>query len=227
MIKMRKTFQEKLDEISNDVLGMGSLIQDTLNNAVAALINEDTDLAQRVIDDDNKVDDYDVMIEEKSMYIQAEHQPVAKDLRFIHSVYLIVIYLERIGDICVSISKLTRRLYIQEKSHISKDIKDIIIEMAGVVKTILEKALKAFKNKDAKLANKLEQIDNTIDDLQKVLYQKLYSSHGEEIDYIKLVTNISLASRYLERIGDNAVNIGDRVVYSLTGDFRAIHSDLE
>jgi phosphate transport system protein len=144
MIKMRKTFQEKLDEISNDVLGMGSLIQDTLNNALAALINEDTDLAQKVIDDDNKVDDYDVMIEEKCMYIQAEHQPVAKDLRFIHSVYLIVIYLERIGDICVSISKLTRRLYIQEQSHISKDIKDIVIEMAGVVKTILEKALKAF-----------------------------------------------------------------------------------
>jgi phosphate transport system protein len=227
MIKMRKTFQEKLDEISTDVLAMGSLIQDTLNNALTALINEDVGLAQKVIDDDTKVDDYDVMIEEKSMYIQAEHQPVARDLRFIHSVYLIVIYLERIGDICVSISKLSRRLYIQEQSHISKDIKDIIIEMASVVKTILEKALKAFKNKDAKLATKLEQIDNTIDDLQKVLYQKLYSAHGEEIDYIKLVTNISLASRYLERIGDNAVNIGDRVIYSLTGDFRAIHSDME
>jgi phosphate transport system protein len=224
---MRKSFQEKLDEISTNVLEMGSLIQDTVNNAVAALINEDVDLAQKVIDDDNKVDDYDVMIEEKSMYIQAEHQPVAKDLRFIHSVYLIVIYLERIGDICVSISKLTKRLYIQEHTHISKDIKDIIIEMASVVKTILEKALKAFKNKDAKLGSKLEQIDNTIDDLQKALYQKLYSAHGEEIDYIKLVTNISLASRYLERIGDNAVNIGDRVVYSLTGDFKAIHSDLE
>ena len=224
---MRKTFQEKLDEISTNVLEMGSLIQDTVNNAVAALINEDVDLAQKVIDGDNKVDDYDVMIEEKSMYIQAEHQPVAKDLRFIHSVYLIVIYLERIGDICVSISKLTRRLYIQERTHISKDVKDLIIEMASVVKTILEKALKAFKNKDAKLGSKLEQIDNTIDDLQKALYQKLYSAHGEEVDYIKLVTNISLASRYLERIGDNAVNIGDRVVYSLTGDFRAIHSDLE
>jgi phosphate transport system protein len=224
---MRKTFQEKLDEISTNVLEMGSLIQDTVNNATVALINEDVALAQKVIDDDSKVDDYDVMIEEKSMYFQAEHQPVAKDLRFIHSVYLIVIYLERIGDICVSISKLTRRLYIQEQTHLGKDVKDIIIEMSNVVKTILEKSLKAFRNKDAKLANKLEQIDETIDDLQKVLYQKLYSTHGSEVDYIKLVTNISLASRYLERIGDNAVNIGDRVVYSLTGDFKAIHSGLE
>lgn len=224
---MRKTFQEKLDEISTNVLEMGSLIQDTLNNAVTALINEDVDLAQKVIDNDNKVDDYDVMIEEKSMYIQAEHQPVAKDLRFIHSVYLIVIYLERIGDICVSLGKLTRRLYLQENMHISPGIKEIIIEMSNIVKSIIEKALRAFKNNDAKLAGKLERIDETIDELQKVLYQKLYSTHSGDSDYVKLVTNISLASRYLERIGDNAVNIGERIVYSQTGDFRAIHSDLE
>ena len=224
---MRKTFQEKLDEISSNVLEMGSLVQVTVNNAISALINEDVDLAQKVIDGDTKVDDYDVMIEEKSMYIQAEHQPVAKDLRFIHSVYLIVIYLERVGDICVSIGKLTRRLYLQENIHISPGIKEIIIEMSNIVKSIIEKALKAFKNSDAKLASKLERIDETIDELQKVLYQKLYSTHSEDPDYVKLVTNISLASRYLERIGDNAVNIGDRVVYSLTGDFKAIHNDLE
>jgi phosphate transport system protein len=224
---MRRTFQEKLDEISSNVLEMGSLIQNTVDNAVKALINEDVELAQKVIDNDTKVDDYDVTIEEKSMYIQAEHQPVAKDLRFIHSVYLIVIYLERIGDICVSISKLTRRLYLQENIHISPAIKEMIIEMSGTVKSILEKALKAFKHRDSKLASKLEQIDDTIDEMQKALYQKLYSSHSGDADYVKLVTNISLASRYLERIGDNAVNIGDRVVYFLTGDFRAIHSDLE
>ncbi len=98
--------------------------------------------------------------------------------------------------------------------------------MGNVVKSILEKALKAFKNKDAKLAAKLDQMDDTIDDLQKTLYHKLYRTHARDEDYIKLVTNISLASRYLERIGDNSVNIGDRVIYSLTGDFKAIHSDL-
>jgi phosphate transport system protein len=224
---MRRTFQERLDEINTNVLEMGSLIQDTVNSAVMALINEDIKLAQKVIDDDNIVDDYDITIEEKCMYFQAEHQPVAKDLRFIHSVYLIVIYLERIGDICVSIAKLTKRFYIQENNHLGKDIKDIIIEMASVVKTILEKALKAFKNRDAKLASRLEQISESIEDLQKSLYRNIYSNHSRDEEFIKLVTNISLASRYLERIGANAVNIGERVVYSLTGDFKAIHSDLE
>jgi len=223
---MRKTFHEKLDEVTEDLLEMGSLIQDTFSNAVEALINNDMELAQKVIDGDSKIDDYDIMIEEKCMIIQAEYQPVAVDLRLIHSIYIIDIYLERIGDICVSIAKLARRLYLKEKINIDKGILDLLIEMSNVVKTILDKALRAFRNRDAKLASKLEQMDDTIDSLQKAIYKKLYSSQSRDKNYIKIVTNVSLLSRYLERVGDNSVNIGDRVVYFLTGDFRAIHSEL-
>jgi len=224
---MRKTFEQKLDEVTEDVVAMGSLVQDTVNDAINSLINGDIELAQKIIDGDDKIDDYDILIEQKCMFIQAEHQPVAKDLRLIHSIYIIIIYLERIGDICVSIGKLTRRLYLEEKRKISKEIMDILIEMGNLVKTVLDKALKAFKNKDYKLAAKLEQIDSTVDDVQKILYQKIYRIHVKGEDYVKLVSNISLASRYLERIGDNAVNVGDRVLYYLTGDFKSIHSDLQ
>lgn len=160
------------------------------------------------------------------MYILAEHQPVAKDLRLINSIFIIVIYLERIGDISVSIAKLVRRLYKNEDIQINKTLLELINEMGTIVKSILEKALKAFKNKDEKLASKLEHMDIVIDDLQKSLYKKLYSMHSNDEEYIMLVTNLSLASRYLERIGDNSVNIGERIVYFLTGDFKAIHSDL-
>ena len=224
---MRKTFEQKLDEVTEDVMLMGSLVQNTVNDAISSLINGDVELALKVIDGDDKIDDYDVLIEQKCMFIQAEHQPVAKDLRLIHSIYIIIIYLERIGDICVSIGKLTRRLYLEEKKQIRKEIMDILIEMGSLVKTVLDKALKAFKNKDYKLAVKLEQIDGAVDDIQKILYQKIYSINAKDEDYVKLVTNISLASRYLERIGDNAVNVGDRVLYFLTGDFKSIHSDLQ
>lgn len=224
---MRKTFEQKLDEVTEDVIVMGSLVQNTVNDAINSLINGDVELAQKVIDGDDKIDDYDVLIEQKCMFIQAEHQPVAKDLRLVHSIYIIIIYLERIGDICVSIGKLTRRLYLEEKKQIRKEILDILIEMGSLVKTVLDKALKAFKNKDYKLAIKLEQIDDAVDDIQKMLYQKIYSIYAKDEDYVKLVTNISLASRYLERIGDNAVNVGDRVLYYLTGDFKSIHRDLQ
>lgn len=223
---MRKTFHERLDEIKEDLIVMGSIIQDRVNDSINALLKADVELAQKVIEGDDEVDDYDVMIEEKCMIIQAEHQPVAKDLRLIHSVFIIVIYLERIGDICVSISKLTRRLYLKEKKSLNKGIIDILSEMGNIVKIILDKALKAFKNKDVKLAARLDKIDDTIDDLQKTLYHKLYSTHSRDEEYIKLVSNISLASRYLERIGDNSVNIGERVIYYLTGDFSVLHSDM-
>jgi len=223
---MRKTFEQKLDEVTEDVIAMGSLVQNTVNDAINSLIKGDVELAQKVIDGDDKIDDYDILIEQKCMFIQAEHQPVAKDLRLIHSIYIIIIYLERIGDICVSIGKLTLRLYLDEKKQIKKEILDVLVEMGNLVRTVLDKALKAFKNKDYKLATRLEQIDSTVDDIQKILYQKIYSIHAKGEDYVRLVSNISLASRYLERIGDNAVNVGDRVLYYLTGDFKSIHSDL-
>ncbi len=223
---MRNTLDERLNEISGDILEMSSLIQDTVNNAMKAFVTGDVELAQKIIDNDTKVDDFDISIEEKCMYVQAEHQPVAGDLRFIHSVYLIVIYLERIGDIAVSISKLVKRLYLLEQRPIEKGLLDIIIEMGNIVQSILKKAHESFKDRDAKLALKLEKMDNTIDDLQKALYKKLYSTISKDEDYVKLVTNLSLMSRYIERIGDNSVNIGERVVYFLTGDFKAIHSDL-
>jgi phosphate transport system protein len=223
---MRETLDAKLNEVSTDILKMGSLIQDTIGDVIKAFVTGDIELAQKIIDNDIKVDDYDISIEEKCMYIQAEHQPVAGDLRFIHSVYLIVIYLERVGDIAVSIAKLVKRLYLQEKRPIKKEFLDIIIEMGNIVQSILEKALKSFRDRDAKLALRLEQMDMAIDDLQKALYQKLYSTSSKDEDYIKLVTNLSLMSRYIERIGDNSVNIGERVIYFLTGDFKAIHSDL-
>jgi phosphate transport system protein len=223
---MGKTLDDKLNEVSTDILKMGNLIQDAVKDAIKAFVTSDIELAQKIIDNDTKVDDYDISIEEKCMYIQAEHQPVAGDLRFIHSVYLIVIYLERIGDIAVSIAKLVKRLYLQEKRPIKKEFLDIIIEMGNVVQSILEKALKSFSNRDAKLAIRLENINVTIDSLQKALYQRIYSKESQDEDYLKLVTNMSLISRYIERIGKNSVNIGERVVYFLTGDFKVIHSDL-
>jgi len=223
---MRKTLDDKLKEISADILKMGNLIQDTVKDAIKAFVTGDVELAQKIIDNDTKVDDYDISIEEKCMYIQAEHQPVAGDLRFIHSIYLIVIYLERIGDIAVSIAKLVKRLYLQGKGPISKEILDILVEMGNVAQSILKKALESFNNRDAKLALRLENINATMDGLQKALYQRLYSKKSQNEDYIKLVTNMSLVSRYIARIGENSVNIGERVIFFLTGDFKVIHSDL-
>ena len=129
---MRKTFHEKIDEITEDVLVMGSLVQDAVHNAIEALIKMDPDAAEVIIRSDDKVNEYDISIEEKCIVLQAEHQPVAKDLRFLHSVSILIKSIERIGDLAVNIAKVVRRLSGEkEKKHIDKDIPPSFIPPEG------------------------------------------------------------------------------------------------
>ena len=223
---MRKTFHQRIDEITEDTLEMGSLVQGAVHDSIEALLNMDPQLAEEVIKNDERVNEYDISIEEKCIVLQAEHQPVAVDLRFLHSVSIIIKHLERIGDLAVNIGKVVKRLSAkEEKSHIDREVIELLVEMGNLVKPELARALEAFKNRDAKLASKLGKSDDAVDELQKLVFKKLFSSNKGEKD-IKFVTNIALASRYLERIGDQSVNIGDRVLYFLTGDYSVFHDDL-
>jgi phosphate transport system protein len=220
---MRKTFHQRLEEITDEVLVMGSLVQDAVHNSIEALMKMDPELAEKVIKEDERVNEHDMSIEEKCIVLQAEHQPVAVDLRFIHSISIIIKHLERIGDLAVNIGKIVKRLSTkEEKSNIDKEIIDLLVEMGNLVKPELGKALEAFKNKDAKLAAKLGKSDDAVDEIQEMIFKKLFTTNKGEED-IKFVTNIALASRYLERIGDQSVNIGDRVLYFLTGDYSVFH----
>ena len=220
---MRKTFHQRLEEITDEVLVMGSLVQDAVHNSIEALMRMDPELADRVIKEDEKVNEHDISIEEKCIVLQAEHQPVAVDLRFIHSISIIIKHLERIGDLAVNIGKIVKRLSSkEEKSNIDKEVMDLLIEMGNLVKPELSGALEAFKKRDAKLAAKLGKSDDAVDEIQEMIFKKLFTTNKGEED-IKFVTNIALASRYLERIGDQSVNIGDRVLYFLTGDYSVFH----
>ncbi len=222
---MRKTFHQRLDEITDEVLVMGSLVQGAVHNSIEALMKMDKELADRIIKDDEKINEHDISIEEKCIVLQAEHQPVAVDLRFIHSISIIIKHIERIGDLAVNIGKIVKRLSAkEEKNNIDKEVMDLLVEMGNLVQPELARALEAFKNKDAKLASKLGKSDDAVDEIQKMIFKKLFTTNKGEED-IKFVTNIALASRYLERIGDQSVNIGDRVLYFLTGDYSVFHDD--
>ncbi|MGM0365672.1 MAG: phosphate signaling complex protein PhoU [Actinomycetota bacterium] len=223
---MRKSFHEHLDEITEDILKMGSLAQEAVHNAIEALVEMNPELAQKVIDGDVKIDEYDISIEEKSVVLQAEHQPVARDLRLLHSISIIIIHLERIGDLAVNIARLVKKLALQKQKFLDKGILDLLVEMGNMVETVLNRALESFKNKDYKLASKLDSIDAPVDDLQKMVLKRLYTSVSGSEEYIRFITNVSMISRYLERIGDQAVNIGERVQFFLTGEYRIFHEEL-
>lgn len=228
---MIKTFHEKLNDAIDDVNHMGRLVQDAVEHAVTALVDGDIEAAEKIIEKDDEIDDLNIQIEEKCLIIQAEYQPFAKDLRLITSIYIIIIYLERIGDLAVNLARVARRLKRHDTKFYDKETLAILKEMGELAKSVLRKALKAFRDRDAKLALKLELIDNEIDALQKTLFKKIFSSvvNGEasiKEELALYISNVSLAGRYLERIGDQAVNVGERVLYFLTGDFKNIHDEL-
>ncbi|MFA5015664.1 MAG: phosphate signaling complex protein PhoU [Actinomycetota bacterium] len=223
---MRKTFHERLDEITEDVITMGSLVQEAVYNSIKAFIEMNTELAQNVIDKDEKINEYDISIEEKCIILQAEHQPVAIDLRYIHSISIIIKCLERIGDLSVNISKIVKRLAREKKKYLDKEIVDLLVEMGNLVKPELGRALESFKNKDIKLASKMGKSDDLVDEIQKIIFRKLFTAREASEENIKFITNIVLASRYLERIGDQSVNIGQRVLYFLSGDYKVFHDNV-
>ncbi|MDD3819478.1 MAG: phosphate signaling complex protein PhoU [Actinomycetota bacterium] len=219
---MRKTFNDRLEEINQDVILMGNLVQEALYNAVKAFTEMDADLAQKVIDGDEEINQRDMMIEEKCVILQAGFQPVARDLRYLHSVSIIIKNLERIGDLTVNISKIVRKLVREERKHPDKEVIDLYNEMGNIVKTELNKAIESFKNKDIKLALKLRKLDEMVNEIHSMLLKKLFSYRKNEKD-IEFITNIVLASRYLERIGDQSVNIAERVMYFLSGDYKVLY----
>ena len=227
---MIKRFHEKLQDIVDDVNRMGKLIQEAVEDATTSLVTGNRDLATKVIDNDSVIDDLEMNLEEACLVIQAEYQPFAGDLRLISSINIIVIYMERIGDLAVNLAKITRRLEKHKAMFMTEEIMDLFKEMINIAKLVLAKALKAFKNEDAKLAGKLDHLDNELDELQKVLFKKLFASvagndslHRE--DFALYLSNVSLAARYLERIGDQSVNVGERVLIFLTGDYRILHAE--
>ena len=169
-------------------------------------------------------------IEEACLVIQAEYQPFAKDLRLINSINIIAIYMERIGDLAVNLAKIARRLEKHKAMFMTPEIMDLFKEMIEIAKLVLAKSLKAFKNNDAKLAGKLDDLDNELDNLQKVLFRKLFASvvgsdSLNKEEFALYLSNISLAARYLERIGDQSVNVGERVLLFLTGDYKILHEE--
>jgi phosphate transport system protein len=222
---MRKKFHRQIEKITKDVISMSDLAQSAVCDSVDSLIGYDTDLAQKVIDKDIKIDDYEIAIEETCIVLQAEYQPVAIDLRYLHSISNIIIHLERIGNLSVNIAKVTKRLAKLKTPYMDENIKELLVEMKNLVMMELSKSSGAFKDRDIKLASKLGKIDDEVDDIQKIIIKKLYTSDYGSKEATKIITNILLTSRYLERIGDHAVSISERVQYFLTGDYGVFHSD--
>lgn len=215
---MRKTFHDELKDLQQQILKMGKLVEKAIKDSVKSLIDDDVSLADKVIKGDDKVDDLALSIEEQAMAIQARQSPVAKDLRLIYSVQFIAIHLERMGDLSLNIAKGVKRTSDEPRI---KSLLDLLLKMGILTSKVVDTSLKAFMLKDLEIARKLPVMDEPIDALFKEFLKELsqLSAKGKSLDW---ASNMVLASRYLERIADHAVDIGERVCYLVTGEMREL-----
>jgi phosphate transport system protein len=204
-----------LSDLQQELLRMGSMVEEAIHFSVEALAKQDLSMAQQIIDGDDIIDDLSLKIEEDCIRLIALQQPIAKDLRVITTVLKTVNDLERIADHATNIAEITQRI---GTTPLIKPLIDIP-RMAKAVEAMVRDSLKAFVDRDIVFAKATCLKDNEIDKIYEDLFNELtgFILSGEESYRVVQAMNLLFAARYLERVGDHATNIGERVIYLVTG----------
>ncbi len=210
---MLRHFDEELEQLRATLLRMGGLAEKQLHDALQALTERDSALAERVIEDDHRVNALDVEIDEECIRLLALHQPAARDLRLITTAMKIASELERIGDLAESIS--TRTIELNEEPQLKPYID--IPRMGNWTCVMVKESLDAFLNRDVRLAEKVLKDDDFVDDLMGQLFRELLSYMIEEPRTISRAIRLLFVAKSIERVADHATNIAELVVYLVQG----------
>lgn len=206
-------FQKKLAEVKEELLKMAGLVEETIDSATRALVRRDTEEAKRIIEGDTRIDALENLIEERCVTLLATQQPVAVDLRLIATAMRISTYLERIGDRAVNLCY--RNLTLAETEPIR--VPALISEMATLAQQMVKDSLDAFVRRDVNLALKVLKTDDELDDMNRKLLEDMIQYMMGENRLIRRGVELILAGRHLERIGDEATNISEEVVFLVEG----------
>ena len=211
----RGAFDQELVQLQQEILRMGTLVEKAVELAVQSLRDGDVQMAVQVIDDDDLVDRLEVELEERCIRLIALQQPLAGDLRIIGTVLKVITDLERVADYATNIAEITVRL---AGAPLFKPLVDIP-RMARMAQQMLRQSLDAFVQRDVELAEAVCRADDPVDELFSALYDELMGYVNEAADRQRITQAINLifVARYLERIADHATNIGERVIYMVTG----------
>lgn len=210
----RGSFDTDLQELHNDLLRMGSIVEKQIYECIEALVNQDEEQATKVIDNDDLVDDLQREIEGKCIKLIATQQPLAQDLRNIFTTTKIVTDLERMADHAVDIAKISKRLinekYIKELIDIPK--------AADIVKEMIKKALDAYVEQDVEKAYAVCKMDDQVDALYKQVFKELLGIMTEDSSTVNQATQFLFVFKFLERVADHVTNICEWTIYLVTGD---------
>jgi phosphate transport system protein len=212
---MRELFHEELESITADQLRMTALVREAIAYATTSLLSADLQLAEKVIADDQAIDNIQQNLDERTINIMARQQPVASDLRRLVSSLRISADLERMGDLAHHIAKLARMRY--PNNAVPGELVEVITEMGAAASHILEKMAVVLEFRDTNRALEIEKDDDEMDKLQRQLIGVLLGPSW--VHPVESAVDMAFVSRYFERFSDHAVSIAQRVYYTETGEF--------
>ncbi len=211
---MRNRFDRQLEELNNEMIQMGTLIEQAIADAVDALVNQNVEMARTAIEEDDTIDSLERSIEHLCLKLLLQQQPVAKDLRQISAALKMITDMERIGDHAADISEITIALsgqpYIKKLEHIQ--------EMAKETMQMLVNAVDAFVEKNEAKAKEVIKRDDVVDQLFQNVKDELVQMIHENATYGEQAADLLMVAKYFERIGDHATNISEWVIFSITGE---------
>lgn len=212
----RREYQRELEELNKEILTMGSMVEEAVRLSVEALATKDMDLARKVAANDAVVDEIGLAIEGRCLNLLALQQPLARDLRLVATAISIATDLERMGDHAVNVSEIVLRI---GKTPLIKPLVDIP-EMADSAQRMISGCLDAFVRRDVDLARQTCRNDDAVDRTYQALFDELMelTVHGRDERMSAQAVNLLFVARFLERIADHATNIGERVIYMVTGE---------
>jgi phosphate transport system protein len=217
MPETRQAFVEELERLEQQSLGALDLVIATLGRALEALDHQDVELAQLVIADDDRIDGRYLEVHQGILTLLATQAPVATDLRTVAALLHVIKHIERMGDQCVNIAKL-----IPLTGHdppVDEEILAAVERMGELAISEVRQAKQAFELRDVRLAEDLVRQDEDINRLNREVFQMVVRS-GQTPDRLEWALTMVMVARALERIGDNAVDIGEQVAFVVTGLFR-------
>lgn len=210
----RVAYHRDLDELTKGVIRLGAMACETIPRATEALLSGSLSDAQAVIDDDDAIDALTLELEEKCVSIIALQAPMAGDLRRLLTVIKLLAEIERSADLAVNICKAGRRMY---GADLSPGIRGLIASMSREANKLLRLSIDAFADNNDSLAVALNDIDDELDQLNRDMVEAVFAANNAGTLDLAGSVQLALIARYYERIGDHAVNIGERVTYMITG----------
>lgn len=210
----RKVFEANLQELHNDLIKMGSIVEKQIHDCIDALVTQDTEKAEKIMKDDDIVDDLEREIEDKAIRLIAMQQPLAIDLRNIFTTTKIVTDLERMADHAVDIAKITLKL--KDEKYI-KQLVDIP-RMAEIVVLMIRDSLDAYVAGDVAKAYEVCKRDDKVDLIYKEVFKELLKLMIEKPSTVNQATQFLFICKFLERIADHTTNICEWTIYLVTGE---------